>query len=176
MSETSNHGGHGEAHSDSHTQKKQLYANIALAFVVPVVITAALLGVFTSEKRLVADPVDVERAVAARIQKVGMVEFQGGARVLRTGEQVFKGQCAACHMSGAAGAPKFGDAGAWAPRIKTGFEALSNSALKGKGNMGAQGGGDLSDLEVARGVAYLANAGGGKFEEPNPPAAAEPAK
>jgi hypothetical protein len=34
---------------------------------------------------------------------------------------------------------------AWAPRIKTGYDALLNSALKGKGAMGAQGGGDYSD-------------------------------
>jgi len=32
-----------------------------------------------------------------------------------------------------------------------------NSALKGKGAMGAQGGGDFSDVEIARAVAYMAN-------------------
>jgi hypothetical protein len=41
--------------------------------------------------------------------------------------------------------------------------------------MGAQGGGDLSDFEVARGVVYMANAGGAKFPEPQAPAAAAPA-
>ena len=47
-----------------------------------------------------------------------------------------------------------------------------NSALKGKGAMGAQGGGDYSDLEIGRAVVYLANQSGGKFEEPKPAAAA----
>lgn len=86
---------------------------------------------------------------------------------------MFKAQCSACHATGAAGAPKFGDAGAWGPRIKQGFDALVNSALKGKGAMGAQGGGDFTDIEIARAVAYMANNGGGKFEEPKAPAAAE---
>jgi hypothetical protein len=43
--------------------------------------------------------------------------------------------------------------------------------------MGAQGGGDFSDIEVGRAAAYMANAGGAKFEEPKAPAApAEAAK
>jgi cytochrome c5 len=70
------------------------------------------------------------------------------------------------------GSPKFGDAAAWAPRIKTGFDALWNSAMKGKNAMPAQGGGDQADLEIARAVVYMANAGGAKFDEPKVPAAA----
>ena len=72
----------------------------------------------------------------------------------------------------AAGAPKFGDLAAWAPRVKTGYEALLTSALKGKGAMGAQGSGDFSDLEVGRAVVHMANAAGGKLNEPKLPAAA----
>jgi cytochrome c5 len=48
---------------------------------------------------------------------------------------------------------------------------LLHSALVGKGNMGAQGGGDYTDLEVGRAVVYMANKGGAKFDEPKPPAA-----
>ncbi len=58
------------------------------------------------------------------------------------------------------------------PRIKTGLETLVNSALKGKGNMGPQGGGDFSDFEIARAVVYMANNGGAKFDEPKMPAPA----
>ena len=47
-----------------------------------------------------------------------------------------------------------------------------NSALKGKGAMGAQSGGDFEDLEITRAVVYMANASGGKFEAPAAPAAA----
>jgi len=111
--------------------------------------------------------------VAARIMPVGSVKIKAaGGGVLKTGEQVFQAQCSACHGAGLAGSPKFGDAAAWAPRIKTGYEALLNSALKGKGAMGAQGGGDLSDLEVGRGVVYMANHAGAKFDDPMPPAEA----
>jgi cytochrome c5 len=69
------------------------------------------------------------------------------------------------------GAPKFGDADAWGPRIKTGYEALLHSALAGKGQMGAQGGGDFTDFEVGRAVVYMANKAGAKFDEPKAPAA-----
>jgi cytochrome c5 len=88
---------------------------------------------------------------------------------MKTGEQVFGVQCTACHSTGAAGAPKIGDQAAWAPRIKQGFDTLVNSALKGKGAMPAQGGGDFSDLEIARAVAFMANKAGAGFEEPKAP-------
>jgi hypothetical protein len=48
---------------------------------------------------------------------------------------------------------------------------LVNSALKGKGAMGAQAGGDFNDTEIARAVVYLVNSAGGKFEVPKAPAA-----
>ena len=71
-----------------------------------------------------------------------------------------------------AGAPKVGDAAAWAPRIGQGYDTLLTSALKGKGAMGPQGGGDFSDFEIARAVVYMANKSGGKLDEPKAPAAA----
>jgi cytochrome c5 len=74
------------------------------------------------------------------------------------------------------GAPKFGDAAAWGPRIKTGYDALLNSALKGKNAMAPQGGGEHSDLEIGRALVYMANAAGGKLAEPKAPAAAAAAK
>ena len=70
------------------------------------------------------------------------------------------------------GAPKFGDAGAWAARIGQGYDALLTSALKGKGAMGAQGGGAFEDLEIGRAVVYMANKAGGSLPEPQAPAAA----
>jgi cytochrome c5 len=100
-----------------------------------------------------------------------MIEVRDANRELKSGEEVYKAQCSACHAVGAAGAPKFGDAGAWGARIKTGYEALLNSALKGKGAMGAQGGGDFDDLEIGRAVVYLVNNAGGKLAEPQKPAA-----
>jgi cytochrome c5 len=108
-------------------------------------------------------------AVAGRIQKVGAVEIRDANRAARSGEEVFKAQCTNCHTAGLVGAPKFGDAGAWGARIAKGYDALLTSALKGKGAMGPQGGGSFADFEVGRGVAYMANAAGGKFAEPKDP-------
>src|SRR5262249_55335031 len=65
------------------------------------------------------------------------------------GKQIYDATCMACHATGAAGAPKFGDKAAWAPRIKTGIDALHASAIKGKGAMPAKGGNTaLSDADV----------------------------
>ena len=84
----------------------------------------------------------------------------------RTGADVYAAACAACHASGAMGAPKFGNASAWKKRIATGLNSLVRSALTGKGAMPAKAGHeDLSDMEVARAVVHMANAGGGRFKE-----------
>jgi len=106
---------------------------------------------------------------------VGTVEIRDANRPLKSGQDVFKAQCTTCHTPGAAGAPKFGDAAAWGPRIQTGFAALVQSALKGKGAMPPQGGGDFDDTEVARAVAYMADAAGAKFPEPAAPSAGQAA-
>lgn len=57
----------------------------------------------------------------------------------RTGEQVYTSNCAACHASGAAGAPKFGDAAAWAPRIAQGMDTLFTHASSGLNAMPPKG-------------------------------------
>lgn len=60
----------------------------------------------------------------------------GGAR---SGSDVYSGHCAACHATGAAGAPKFGDAGAWGPRVAKGMDTLYTHALNGFNAMPAKG-------------------------------------
>jgi cytochrome c5 len=141
------------------------------SFVVPIFIIIGLVYYVTAQNKPAAGTVNMEQSIAQRIQKVGSVEVRDANREMKTGDEVYKAQCSLCHANGAAGAPKFGDAKAWAPRIKTGFDALWNSALKGKNAMGAQGGGDYADYEIARAVVYMANAGGAKFAEPAKPAA-----
>lgn len=163
---------HDEAHTGPIKNPKQLLLAVFLSFVVPIFAIIALVYYVTSANKPAAGAANVEKSVTQRIQKVGAVEIRDANRQLKSGEEVFKAQCTTCHATGLAGSPKFGDAAAWGPRIKTGFDALLNSALKGKNAMGAQGGGDFDDLEVARAVVYMANAGGAKFEEPKKPAAA----
>ena len=69
---------------------------------------------------------------------------------------IYTASCAACHASGAAGAPKLGDKAAWAPRIKAGNEGLYNSALNGKNAMPPKGGNaSLSDADVKAVVDYM---------------------
>jgi cytochrome c5 len=165
---------------DSHTgpikTPKQLLWTSFFSFVLPVFIIIGLVYYVTSANKPAAGAGDQALAIAQRIQPVASVELRDANRPLRAGEEVYTTQCAACHTAGLAGAPKLGDAAAWAPRIKTGYEALLTSALKGKGAMGAQGGGDFNDLEIGRAVVHMANAGGAKFEVPQAPAAAEAAK
>ena len=169
MSDTSNINNHEGEHTGPIKNPKQLLVAVGFSFVVPVLIIIGLVHFVTSANKPASGTVDMERAVAERIQKVGMVEIRDANRPAKTGEEVFKVQCSACHLTGAAGAPKFGDAAAWGPRIKTGFDALLHSALKGKGAMPPQSGGDLSNFELSRSVAYMANAGGAKFEDPKAP-------
>lgn len=163
---------HDEAHTGPIRTPKQLLMAVFFAFVVPIFAMIGLVLYVTSGNKPAAGAADTEQAVAQRIQKVGTVALRDANRPLKSGEDVYKAQCVTCHAAGVAGAPKFGDAAAWAPRIKTGFEALWNSALKGKGAMGAQGGGSFEDLEIGRAVVYMTAAAGGKFAEPVAPAAA----
>jgi cytochrome c5 len=173
-----------EAHTGPIKTPKQLLIAVLFSFLVPVFIIIALVAYVSSENKPAGtndvekyvlgglNAQDIERRVAERIRKVGTVEIRDANRPLATGEQVFKAQCTACHTAGVAGAPKVGDAAAWAARIKTGFDALVQSALKGKNAMPAQGGGDFGDVEIARAVSYMANTAGAAFPEPSAPAAA----
>jgi cytochrome c5 len=179
MSEPHDHAQPGHDAAESHEgpikNPRQLIAAVVAAFVVPIVVIVLLANFVDFGARTGAGSgAEQEEAVARRIQPVGSVDIRlaGAATALRSGEEVYQAQCAACHATGLVGSPKFGDAAAWGPRIKTGFEALLNSALKGKGAMTPQGGGSFNDTEIGRGVVYLANHGGAKFDEPKAPAAA----
>jgi cytochrome c5 len=176
MSNTSHTPAHEEDHTGPIKTPKQLLMAVLYSFVVPIFVIIGLVYFVTSANKPLAGSTDLEQSVTARIQKVGSVEIRDANREMKTGQQVFAAQCTACHTAGVAGAPKFGDAAAWAPRIKTGFDALLNSALKGKNAMGPQGGGDFDNFEIARAVVYMANAGGAKFAEPVKAAASAPAK
>lgn len=169
-----------ESHTGPIKTPAQLLWTSFFSFVAPIFIIIGLVFYVTSGDKPAAGAVDMELAIAQRIQPVGSVELRDANRPLQAGDAVYKAQCAACHDAGLAGAPKFGDAGAWAARIGTGYEALLNSVLKGKGAMGAQAGGAFSDVELGRAVVHIANASGGNFPEPQAPegaetAAAEPA-
>ena len=167
-----------EPHEGPIKTPQQLIWTVVAAFVVPIVIIMLLVNfvAFGTKPGAGSEGLGAE-AVARRLQPVGTVFIRDASAptVLRTGAQVYAAQCAACHAAGVAGAPRLGDTAAWAPRVATGYEALLNSVLQGKGAMAAQGGGEFSDYELARAVVHAANESGATFDEPAAPAAAEAA-
>lgn len=153
----------------------QLLGTVFFSFVAPVFIIIGLVYFVLSYAKPAGSggelggltQKELAASVEKRIAKVGTVEIRDANRPLAAGEAVYKAQCAACHGGAVAAAPKFGDVGAWAARIKTGYDALLVSALKGKGAMGAQGGGDFEDAEIGRAIVYMTNAAGGSFPVPD---------
>ena len=114
----------------------------------------------------------VDDELAAKLtQPVAQVELQAAPAAApgsRKGEDIYASVCGACHESGAAGAPKAGDKAAWAPRLGMGFDGLVKSAAAGKGAMPPKGGAaDLTDNELKRAVAFLANKAGAGFKAPD---------
>ena len=116
------------------------------------------------------DLTDAQRAaIEERINPVGEVCMQGdnscgGAAAAvassgpRSGEEVYNAACMACHNTGAAGAPKLGDAVAWADRIAKGNDVLYSSGINGIAGTGmmAKGGCmNCSDEEVSAAVDYM---------------------
>jgi len=170
-----------EENSSGIKTPKQLITVVLCAFVFPIM-TIVLLAQYASggispDKN---DPALSEEVVAKRLKPVGSLvltnsspqagsvqnkktgpaKFMASPAVVSGGpgkvETIYSASCSACHASGAAGAPKLGDKQAWAPRIKSGSEALYNSAIKGKKAMPPKGGNaSLSNEDVKAVVDYM---------------------
>lgn len=117
------------------------------------------------------------RVVSQRIEPVGKVRVGDPAKTVaaatsapepaaaaaptdsgagKSGDEIYKSACMACHATGAAGAPKMGDKVAWEPRVGQGMDGLTANAIKGKGAMPAKGGAvHLSDDEIKAAVEYM---------------------
>lgn len=174
-----------EAHTGPIKNPKQLLLAVLFSFIAPILIIAGLVAYVTSGTKpagtaegdgmsLYGVSQDArEREITERLRKIGMIEIRDANRPLAAGEAVFKAQCVACHgVPGIPGAPHLNDAAAWGPRLAQGYATLLDHALKGKGAMPPQGGGDFEDVEIGRAVVYLTNSAGGKFPVPDRPAAA----
>ncbi|MDA7418882.1 c-type cytochrome [Xenophilus arseniciresistens] len=174
-----------EAHTGPIKNPKQLLTAVFFSFIVPILVIVGLVFFVVSGLKpsgtiqgdgmglYGVSPEARERDTGLRLAKVGSIEIRDANRPLAAGEAVFKAQCVACHGTpGIPGAPHLNDAAAWGPRLGQGYQTLLEHALKGKGAMPPQGGGDFEDLEIGRAVVYLANSGGAKFAEPQRPAAA----
>ncbi|HET7160942.1 MAG TPA: c-type cytochrome, partial [Burkholderiales bacterium] len=157
---------------DEHTSfiktPKQLLAVVILAFVIPVLLIATLASLAT---RGVTPAVDTasQEAIAKRLKPVGQVVVAEGSDLpgQRAAKQIVEAVCVACHATGALNAPKIGDTAAWQKLIAQGQSQLTQSAIKGVRQMPPRGGDPtLTDVEVARAVAFMANQSGAKFTEP----------
>ena len=172
-----------DAHNEHHSliqTPKQLVVAVA-GFFLTIVIGIILLVVYATGDRLEGAGTNSQGpdAVANRIRPVAEAGFilvdANAPKVLQSGNAVYMGVCAACHDSGAAGAPKTGDKGAWAARLGQGYETLLKHAIEGIRAMPAKGGNpDLDNVEVARAVVFMTNKSGASFKEPAAPVA-EPA-
>ena len=106
-----------------------------------------LLGIAMSAYALT----DKQRAeMEERIKPAGQVCLQGdsdcGTAVAsadggsdKSPKEIYDTHCMACHTTGAAGAPKLGDAGAWEKRLEAGIEQVYANAIKGINGMPAKG-------------------------------------
>ncbi len=154
---------------------KQVIIVVVVAFAVLIAIPALFSQLVTSGRKPPSEA--NEEQTAKLIQPVARVELAAGggaaAQGPKSGEQIYTAVCGACHGAGVAGAPKTGDNAVWAPRIALGLDALTKSAVAGKGAMPPKGGGsDLSDTDIARAIVFMANKSGASFKEPAAPAAA----
>ena len=151
---------------------QQFITAIVLAFVVPIFTIVLLVKYVNQDQKSGAGSLaTTPESVAERIKPVAQVELKdmNAPKVLKSGEEIYTAQCAACHNAGAAGAPKFGDKGSWAPRLSQGYNTLVTHAIKGIRGMPAKGGNpDLDDIEIARAVAHMGNSAGASFKAPEP--------
>jgi len=176
--------------SDAHHEQqsfvqtpKQLIAVVAGFFIV-IVLGIILLVIFATNAPLggAGSTGQSAEAITARIRPVAddgfVLKDANAPKVLQAGDVVYNSTCLACHGSGAAGAPKTADAGAWKARIAQGYDTLLQHAIQGIRAMPPKGGNpDLDDVEVARAVVFMTNQSGAKFKEPEvPTAAAQPAQ
>jgi cytochrome c5 len=133
-------------------------------------IAFSFLAVLLACSALALELTDAQRAaIEERIKPVGTSCMAGdsscgGAAAAaaggapRSGEEVYNTACMACHSTGAAGAPKFGDIAGWGPRIAKGTDALYASGVNGVPGTGmiAKGGCvSCSDEEIHAAVDFM---------------------
>lgn len=128
--------------------------------VVLVALVIFTVAVFTLAQIIAGDAASTAlepKIVGDRTKPVGTVNTVSPApAVAKSAEEIYKSVCAACHDSGAAGAPKLGDNATWAPRLAKGQETLVKSALNGINAMPPKGGNpSLSDDDIKKTVEYM---------------------
>jgi cytochrome c5 len=151
-----------------------LVLGVLVAIALGIYLLARVVSANTQEKHVMEDRA-VRAAVSERIEPVAKIAVAGqdnsaldqpqqqaaaAPAADMPGEQVYNMACVACHGAGVAGAPKFGDAAAWGPRIAKGGDTLHKNAIQGfqgeAGFMPPKGGRvDLSDQSIINAVDYM---------------------
>jgi len=141
--------------AEQHSSKGIMWATIVAAVVLmAVVVPFSIRNHGSAADNSKADDADARIQPVARFELAKAAPAGGGAP--KDAATIYNSVCGACHNSGAAGAPKVDDKGAWASRVAQGKEALYKSALAGKGAMPPKGGAaDLSDAEIKATVDYI---------------------
>jgi len=130
------------------------------------VVASLVAGVFFTGAVLADSSLDDE--IRERIKPVGEVCVAGedcgdiaapapaAAAGPRSGEDIYNSTCFGCHGTGAAGAPKVGDAAAWAARTGKGLDVVISNAINGFKGMPPRGTcGGCSDDDIAATVNYM---------------------
>jgi len=113
---------------------------------------------------MTVESVDTMQDMAMRLQPVvSLDEMRSSMTVAsaagdtadKSPDQLYQGACLACHSTGAAGAPKIGDAAAWTARLAKGLDALVTSAINGIGAMPPRGGSQFNDDQIRATVEYI---------------------
>jgi cytochrome c5 len=157
-----------EQHESFIKTPQQLIVVVLASFLVPIIGIILLVQLVVGQPG--ADPNAITpEAVAARLQPAGKVEFgpvMAGAPAVAApkagakagpadGKAIYDKVCTACHAVSVAGSPRLGDKAAWAPRLKTGMDALLASVVKGKGAMPPRAGTTLTDAELRAAIDFM---------------------
>ena len=174
-----------EDNLDTHPGRVAVYVAVgAVALIIALILLTRLANYYYGSRDMSKDSSMSDKAVAERLAPVAKVAVDpnapatpapvqqapiaaaapaapagGAAKTAEAGgagKSTYDTVCMACHGTGAAGAPKYGDKAAWGPRVAQGKPALYNAALHGKGAMPAKGGNPgLSDDAVKAAVDYM---------------------
>jgi cytochrome c5 len=121
--------------------------------------SASALAIVTAP---VPDSPSVPAAAPAAAVAATVVTAAPVAATTDAGKAVYGAVCVTCHGAGIAGAPKFGDKAAWAPRLAEGTAVLYQHAIAGfqgkSGVMPAKGGSNKPDADIKAAVDYILNA------------------
>lgn len=154
------------------TTPQEVVVSVVFGLLAPLLAIVLIVLLINSIQGKQVDADSTEAAAEATLKNIAPVAQlealdANAPRVEKSGEEVFNASCTACHTSGALGAPKQGNKGDWAGRLGQGYDTLVKHALEGIRSMPPRGGNpDLTDTEIARAVAYMANSAGANFKAP----------